>query len=118
MDRVHEDTESLRGTLDSSSYLSRSTERSSRLSMLFDFDDQLFSSRSYKAMIRKTVKLSIRSPRKGAPGPEEVVTTISSNAVGIPPRTLPDSRSREQVIRRQPGLSKLVLLGEPDFGRG
>lgn len=81
MDRVHEDTESLRGTLDSSSYLSRSTDRSSRLSMRFAFDDQLFSSDTYMAMIRKTVKLSIRSSKKGAPGPEEVVTSISSNAV-------------------------------------
>ena len=113
MERVHEDTESLRGTLDSSSFLSRSTERSSRLSMLFDFDDQLFSSKSYKSMIRKTVKLSIRSPDKNAPGPEEVITCVSSNAVGSTSPTAPLLRNAsEPIIRQRNRSKKLVLLGK------
>ncbi|KAJ4290969.1 hypothetical protein N0V90_010165 [Kalmusia sp. IMI 367209] len=78
MDIVQKDSESLHVLADTSSFLSRNTERSSRLSMLFDFDEQLFSSKPYKAMIRKTVKLSIRSPEKDGPGPEEVVTSVSS----------------------------------------
>jgi hypothetical protein len=113
MDLVHKDTESLRGTLDSSSFLSRSTERSSRLSMLFDFDEQLFLSKSYKAMIRKTVKLSIRSPSK-TPGPEGVVTSVSSNAVGSISPTTPLLRNIDQQIlprRNEFEPTKMVLLG-------
>jgi hypothetical protein len=114
MDRVHEDTESLRGTLGSSSFLSRSTEGGSRLSMMFDFDEQLFSSKSYKAMIRKTVKLSIRATSKNAPGPEEVVTSISSDAVGSTSPTAPLLRNMDQQdLPRRTRLepTKIVLLG-------
>jgi hypothetical protein len=82
--------------------------------MMFDFDEQLFSSKSYKAMIRKTVKLSIRATSKNAPGPEEVVTSISSDAVGSTSSTAPLLRNMDQQIlprriRLEP--TKIVLLG-------
>ena len=99
MSRVHDDSESLRGTVDSSSFLSRSTG-SSRLSVLFDFDQQLFSSSSYQAMIRKTVKLSIRSPKNGDLGRDKVVTTISSDAVEAALPERPKSTPKEDGVER------------------
>lgn len=112
MERVNEDTQSLRGTLDSSSIVSRGSERSSKLSMLFDFDDQLFASKSYKAMIRKTVKMSIRSPDRNAPAPEGVVTRVFSNGVGSTASAQPLlGNTSGPVVRKRNGSKKIVLLG-------
>lgn len=112
MDHVRKDTESLRVLADHESSLSRDTEKSSRLSMLFDFDQQLFSSQPYKAMIRKTVKLSIRSPVKDGPGPDEVLTTISSDAANsVSP---PVERVRKQETRVSDSSqksTKIIMLG-------
>jgi hypothetical protein len=84
--------------------------------MLFDFDDQLFSSKSYQAMIRKTVKLSIRATSKNAPDPKEVVTSISSDAVGSTSSTAPLLWNMDpQILPRRTllGPTKIVLLGMP-----
>lgn len=85
--------------------------------MLFDFDDQLFSSRPYTAMIRKTVKLSIRSPTRRAPGPEEVITQITGNSV-VPKLPSPilkfvgkaQGRDNDQTQNS----TKILLLGKLD----
>jgi hypothetical protein len=110
MERVQKDTESLIATVDSASFLSKRSENSSKLSMLFDFDEQLFTTKPYKAMIRRTVKLSIRSqPRPTMSGSAQVVTRISSNAARSEPyavgfRSAIESRQSRSDVN-------IVLLG-------
>jgi hypothetical protein len=81
--------------------------------MLFDFDQQLFSSRPYLAMIRKTVRLTIGSPNKHAPGPEEIITSITSDATGSvepTPPLIPGIYSQHPArVQKTP---KVILLGK------
>jgi hypothetical protein len=81
--------------------------------MLFDFDRQLFSTRPYSAMVRKTVKLTIRSQNKHVPGPEEVITSITSDATGSVEPTPQLTRgfySQHPIPPEQ--TTKLILLGK------
>ena len=107
---MQKDTTSLLSMVDSASYLSRRSEGSSKLSMLFDFDDDLFTSRPYKALIRKTVKLSIRTQKQSD-------DSESSQALIRPTRrssSLNSTRSIDayrQTAREQIRPTKVLLLG-------
>jgi hypothetical protein len=110
---VQKDTASLMCLADSSSVVSWNTENSSKLSMLFDFDEELFTSKPYKALIRKSVKFSIRSQKRqvltGAPQDLPGVSSISTG----PASRRPTHNSVEDTqIVLEPQLSpKILLLG-------
>lgn len=110
---VQRDTASLISLADSSSFLSRDTEKSSKLSMLFGFDEELFTSKPYKSLIRKTVKFSIRSQKlRSLSGPSQVLAGISSNAAG--PVFQISNHSSDvypQNVRESQCCTKILLLG-------
>jgi hypothetical protein len=90
---------------DSASVLTRSTQRSSKLSMLFDFDDELFASEPYKKIIRKTVKFTIRSHKRR--GSDDILPSVPSSSV---------PRASDAVSPRPaqgPGSTNILLLGRP-----
>ncbi|ORY00180.1 G-protein alpha subunit-domain-containing protein [Clohesyomyces aquaticus] len=62
--RVQADTASLIVHTDSASIFSSSTVNTSKLSVIFDFDSELFASKPYRGAIWKNMKLSIRSRKR------------------------------------------------------
>jgi hypothetical protein len=113
IERVQKDTESLIATVDSASFMSRSTGTSSRLSALFDFDEQLFTTRPYKAMIRRTVKLSVRSqPHQMTNSTAQFTTSISSNSpVFAGRRSNSASDVHAQASQEPRSFFNVLLLG-------
>ncbi|PSN69686.1 G-alpha-domain-containing protein [Corynespora cassiicola Philippines] len=106
------DTASLQSLVDSASFLSRRSEGSSKLSLLFEFDDELFGTIPYKRMIRKAVKVSLRPQKEQVPFElGQVTTTITSAALK------PISETRDKLFtvsddssNSQPS-EKILLLG-------
>jgi hypothetical protein len=108
MSIIQRDTASLISLVDSSSFMSTDTEKSSKLSMLFDFDDELFTSKPYKNLIRKTVKFSIRfQKRPGLSGPSDAPAGIPSNTTGPG-----SSDASSQSVRDSQFSKEILLLGK------
>lgn len=95
IDAIQRDSASLVSLVDSASFLSTSTGRTSKLSMLFDFDDELFISKPYENFIRKTVKFSIRSQKR----PRSPANGVSETAsVSLPSELLPEEDHKGIVL--------------------
>lgn len=113
MEGVQKDTASLLSLTDSAAFLSKSTETSSKLSLQFDFDDELFSSRPYKDIIKKTIKFAVRSQKQlplHVPG--GIITAVTSAATGVVARggSIQKSGNFEEQYWLPSG--KIILLGE------
>jgi hypothetical protein len=113
LDTVQKDTASLTGLVDSSSFLSKGTENSSKLSVQFDFDEELLSTKPYKAFIRKTFKYSVRFQKRiSLSGPSQVSAGVSSNAGPDFQISNPYSDVYPQDLQESQDCTKILLLGK------
>jgi hypothetical protein len=95
--RMQMNSSSLYVNRDSASITSRVTDNLSKLSVVFDFDSEIFSSRIYQQVLRASAKNDLRQQQKRG--------------------THPDNHEPREERPRGKGEIKIILLGDANSGK-